>query len=301
MSNFVVISVIMPAYNAGRYITQSINSVLAQSFNNYELIVVDDGSTDDTVKQVLAISDPRIILITKKNGGVSSARNTGIKAACGVYIAFLDADDIWVPIKLEKQINFLESNSDFGMVYSNAYVFSENIQDSYLLLGTESLESHNTHCRLLIFNFIPTLTVMIKKNVLENFGFEVFDNDLNPVEDWDLWIRVSKICKIYGLREPMAFYRNHSGGISKNFENLRTQEYKVLVKHLLTYNESNPSLRKLALFCWERRHLKRLLIIGQFSQSIRKILFLINEYGFFYIIGNFLHWFLAYMKRKVFK
>src|ERR1041385_423561 len=114
------ITVLMPAYNAGKYIREAIESVLRQTHSNFELLIVNDGSTDDTVSVILSFDDPRIVLVNKEHEGIAQALNTGLRLAYTHYVARFDADDICMPDRLEKQFNFLEDHPDYVMVGSDA-------------------------------------------------------------------------------------------------------------------------------------------------------------------------------------
>ena len=126
-----LVSIIMPAFNAAYFIQESIQSVLAQSFSDFELIVINDGSTDDTSALVQNVKDPRIILIEQENAGVAAARNNGIEVSRGKFIAFLDSDDLWSKTKIEKQVNLLTSNPEIGLTYSDIFCFEKSLKDSY--------------------------------------------------------------------------------------------------------------------------------------------------------------------------
>nr|WP_256498773.1 glycosyltransferase family A protein [Chroococcidiopsis sp. CCNUC1] len=118
LSDMPKVSVIIPAYNAMKYLPATLGSLLSQTFDDFEAIVVNDGSFDETEKWVSQIEDPRVKLICQQNKGLAGARNTGINQATGEYIAFLDADDLWEPSKLEKQVAVLEENPEVGLVYT---------------------------------------------------------------------------------------------------------------------------------------------------------------------------------------
>src|SRR3990172_11738749 len=121
-----LVSVIIPTYNGSRFIRETIQSVIGQSYSKIEIIVIDDGSTDDTSLVVKSITDQRITYIQQKNAGVSTARNHGITVSKGDYIAFLDHDDVWLPCKLEKQLSLFEQNPKVAMVYADTFIIDEN-------------------------------------------------------------------------------------------------------------------------------------------------------------------------------
>ena len=164
------VSVIIPAYNADNFIAESVTSALNQTYPDVEIIVVNDGSTDNTEKSLAPFMD-LIIYIKKENGGPASARNIAIKRSTGEYICFLDADDIFLPHKLERQVNFMEKNSECGLVFADASIIGgkEAIRRDSLLGGLPVYQGH-VFRHLFINNFIITLTVMIRREVLDKCG-----------------------------------------------------------------------------------------------------------------------------------
>lgn len=265
-----LVSIIMPAYNAARTILESIESVLAQSYRQWELIVVDDGSTDGTSATVEKVADQRVLLLKQENSGVAAARNRDLEQAQGEYIAFLDSDDIWVPEKLEKQVDVFrnEKKGNTGLVYTEKRCFSEKTADAYACRSRQFDDIADNFLRLLIFNYIATLTVMTKKSVIEDVG--MFDESLFGTEDWDLWIRIAKRYEIACIDEELAYYRVHEQGISKNRRRTIEEVYKVMQKHL--ENGAVPKSvirkaywlyyrRKVYLFYTEKRYLKSFLYL----------------------------------------
>ena len=241
--DFHLVSIIMPAFNAGKYIKKSIDSVLLQSYTNWELIIINDGSTDNTIYIVEQYNDSRIKILNQTNQGVAQARNTGIFNSKGYYIAFLDSDDVWLENKLEVQIKFMVNNPNFILSYTDYYSFVNNekiINNKQLLpFKIEKIED-----KLLVFNFIPTLTVMVISPILKKL--KGFDINLFGPEDWELWIRISDLGDFYFIDQKLAMYREHVGGISKNKFNQLLNEYKVLKLHVL--QSGNVELIKCALW-----------------------------------------------------
>lgn len=212
------ISVIIPTYNRALLLKKAIESVLNQTVQDYEIIVIDDGSTDDTREIVNSFSSPKIKYLYQKNSGRSHARNQGLKIAKGRYIAYLDSDDMFLPDKLERQISILDENKDFGMVYTSARVFDENgielfNQDKF---GNKRLYYEATDTGW-IYNkiafYIPLTiilpSVIVRSEIQKKVGY--FDVNLHRFEDTDMWRRISKECKIYAMSEPLCIIRTHSG------------------------------------------------------------------------------------------
>jgi len=272
-NNTPFVSIIMPAYNAENFISKSIQSILSQSYQHWELIVINDGSKDNTSSVVKNFDNKRIILLEQENGGVSKARNRGIQNAKGDYIAFLDSDDLWLENKLEIQVKYMLDNPNVVLSYMD---YSSFIGDDVVVKNKQlyPFVINNLNERLLVFNFIATLTVMVKSNILKEIGG--FDIQLFGPEDWDLWIKVSQKGEIGYANENLALYREHNAGISKNKKRQLEEEYKVLKRYIL--QGENQKLKKYALwfynlklanFYFSQRDLK------SFSDSYLKMIKLI--------------------------
>ena len=218
-----LVSVVIPTYNSGRFIAQAIQSVLDQSYARYEVIVIDDGSTDET-KDVLREFDGRIRYLYQANRGPSAARNAGIRLARGEYICFLDADDIWTPNKLEVQLTFMEQHPDIGLVFSDEEEISAEGDICQSLLAQSRFHSdlvsqkplQDAFRKLLIENRIPTSTVMVRKACFAKAG--LFDESLRVVEDRDMWLRIAANFGIACLPLILGKKREHEGNISTNSE-----------------------------------------------------------------------------------
>lgn len=238
-----LVSIIMPAYNAEKFISKSIESVLQQTYQNWELLVVNDGSKDNTSSIVKLFNYTRIKLIEQENGGVSKARNTGIANSTGEFIAFLDSDDLWLKDKLEIQVKYMMNNQNIVLSYGDYLSF---IEDGKIIENKQlyPFKIKDLKQRLLVFNSIATLTVMVKSDVLK--ATSGFDTELFGPEDWDLWIKISQKGDIGYIKENLAMYREHEGGISKNKKRQLDEEYKVLNRHVLQSN--NEILKKYALW-----------------------------------------------------
>lgn len=209
---FPLVSVIIPTYNTATYLAQAIDSALSQSLKDMEIIVVDDGSIDETVN-ILRPYKKIIRYFYQPNSGRSAARNTGIFQAQGKYIAFLDADDLWLPDRLAQQIPILEENPDTLLVYSQAKVIDSQgnnrlIRDNPSIIGGSLNDSSQAVKQLISGNFIPILTVTLRKSILEQTG--LFDDKLSYAEDWDLWLRIAELGKISFVPGCFACYRVES-------------------------------------------------------------------------------------------
>lgn len=205
-----LISVVIPTHNRADLLPRAINSVLNQTYIDFEIIVVSDGSTDNTSEIVNGFTkaDDRVKFIEyapAKGGNV--ARNTGIDAAKGEYIAFLDDDDEWLPEKLQKQIEIVEADEKIGLVYTGVHIIYVNEKVEYNSL---SKEAGDLSKRILIDNCVGTTsTVLLRKSVLEKSG--IFDVELGALQDFDLWIRVCQHSNVGVVSEPMINYYNYLG------------------------------------------------------------------------------------------
>jgi glycosyltransferase involved in cell wall biosynthesis len=220
-----LVSIIMPAYNAEKYIAASIESVLAQTFSDWELIVVDDGSTDSTatVVQEFATRDPRVRYIFQENGRLGKARNTGITNSTGRLIAFLDSDDLWLPTKLEVQTRAMaENNAD--VVYSKSYVFcDENIDDETQTLTSSvgKFSGPDFFDSLIRYPQIPVLTVLFKRSALDRVGLFEEGKAYHGCEDYDLWLRLARAGLVfYGMPDILARYRRHGTAMTAMRSNM---------------------------------------------------------------------------------
>jgi glycosyltransferase involved in cell wall biosynthesis len=205
------VSVIIPAYNSEVYIAEALHSVLAQTFKNYEVIVVDDGSSDGTLR-VAKSFEPQVKVLAKQNGGPASARNLAINSSLGDYLSFLDSDDLWVEDKLERQTALLDENLDVGLVYSEALMFIE--KDGEKKLEGKIGYAADPSFRLLLFgDYIPNSTVMIRRACVEKAGLLNESRELIGVEDYEYWMRIARHFPIAGIPRPLAYYRIREGNL----------------------------------------------------------------------------------------
>ena len=211
-----LVSIIMPSYNTGRFIAESIESVLAQTYPDWELIIVDDCSTDNTDEIVASFHDDRIrYLKNEKNSGAATSRNRALREAKGKWIAFLDSDDLWLPEKLEKQIAFMEKN-DYHFSYTDYIEIDEDSKpNGKSVSGPKKLGKTGMHN----YCWLGCLTVMYDA---EYVGL-VQIADIKKNNDYAIWLKVCRKAKCYLLNENLASYRRRSGSISNH-------SYKSLIK-----------------------------------------------------------------------
>lgn len=229
-----LISVIIPCFNSGKFIEDTLNSVLNQSYQNLEIIVVDDGSSDNTlvIIQKMAGIDNRIKYFQIQHSGRPSVpRNYGIKKASGSLMAFLDSDDLWTKEKLFCQVKYLNDNPGANFVYSmsisygNVNVFSENFE----LFPLPFRIAHNREELIKKGNTIPVSTVLIRKEVLEDGGGFDESPDLKAVEDYDLWLRLGGKYEFNFIPRIHLYYRIHAGQFSADWD-IKQERLKILAK-----------------------------------------------------------------------
>jgi len=215
LSNTPRVSVVIPAYNAARTVVETIRSALDQTVYHIEVIAVDDGSTDATADLIRAIEDPRVTLVTRENGGISAARNTGIEHARGDWVAFLDADDIWLPHKLERQLEMMAQKPGCMASQGSAYFVDDNLEHPQLRHCVPVADPLLTFLR---FQNLPNAASswIVKHELLDRIG--PFDPDLVILQDWELSLRLARYANPLCIDEPLTLYRVHPGNISRNID-----------------------------------------------------------------------------------
>jgi len=228
MTNDPLVSVIMPAYNAAPFIAAAIDSVLAQTYTQFELIVVDDGSTDETAHIVHSYGR-RVRYIFQQNARQAAARNCGLRQASGELCAFIDADDIWLPEKLEKQVAFFKQHPEVGLVYCSMQMIDRggnSLKECQANLRGEALS------QILLGKLagVGGSTSIVPRRVVEEIGG--FDTSLPPCEDTDLFWRIASLYPIDYLDEVLVLYRLHSQNDHYHLENM-TRAWKLLYRKAL--------------------------------------------------------------------
>jgi glycosyltransferase involved in cell wall biosynthesis len=227
------VSVVIPAYNAAWCVRKAIDSVLSQDFHDLELIVVDDGSTDDTAS-ILASYGEALRVVHKPNGGMSSARNAGILAARGELVAFLDADDWWLAGKLARQVALMHARPEVGFSSTAARVEDPQGQLLNLWPCPEWQGSYLAH----LFDSNAGIAggssaLMVRRALLDRTG--IYDESLGGVEDADLWIRLAAVSEYACVPETLVVVLRRAGSVSRNVESMRAGAIRVMQKnrHLL--------------------------------------------------------------------
>jgi glycosyltransferase involved in cell wall biosynthesis len=219
------VSVVIPSYNCAKFVTEAVESVLGQTYPVHELLVIDDGSTDDTKVQLEPYAN-RIRYIWKENGGVSSARNRGIKESTGDLVAFLDADDVWHPRKLELQISCLQKHPEIGLIGAKTISWPDS---TFPEIPTEIPELEKIPFEnLVVQNYLGTSLIIIRREILDRVG--EFDCQLRVAEDHDLWLRIARITEVANLPLRLGGYRHVVGSLSKHAQSMELGMRLVLNK-----------------------------------------------------------------------
>jgi glycosyltransferase involved in cell wall biosynthesis len=217
----------VPAYNQAHYLGESIQSVLDQTYQDFEIVVVDDGSTDNTHQVAEGFDDPRIRYIYQENGGLSAARNTGIRHTTGCFLTFLDADDLLLPGNLASLATALETEPETGFVAGQTVLFDD--RDRRLRTDAHPSKPLDDSSQLLLGNRFAVGSMMVRRSWLEKV--EPFDETLRACEDWDLWLRLAKAgCSMKLIKEPVFLYRVHSEQMTRGAKRMRQAMLAVLDK-----------------------------------------------------------------------
>jgi glycosyltransferase involved in cell wall biosynthesis len=235
-----LVSVVIPAYNAEAYIGAAVDSVLVQSFRDFELIVVDDGSSDSTASRLGGYGDS-LRWIRQPNGGVSRARNRGVESSRGRLVAFLDADDVWLPEKLGRQASLLGSRSECRACYTAATHTDGALRPIAVERCTEG--TITTLNLLLRGNMVPAggSSVLCERELLMEAGG--FDPGLSLCADWDMWLRLAARTRFAGIDDPLVYYRRTPGSMSGDPRVLEKDTLALLTKAFSERDAPGPGTR----------------------------------------------------------
>jgi glycosyltransferase involved in cell wall biosynthesis len=240
-----LVSIVIPAYNAEKYLADAVRSAQTQDYEHLEVIIVDDGSTDSTpeLAKGFAAADARVRVVSQSNGGLSSARNTGLRHARGDFVSFLDSDDTLHPLKVSRQLGALQS-TDAGLAFSDYYTADENLVPQMISVTRPYLDDLNE--QLPLQNVFPAHAALIRREIVDYVG--VFDEGLPSAEDWDYWIRCAKVTAMVYVPGALCCYRLHSGQMHNDRRRMRLSQLRVVRKH---YHPGSPQ-RRLAMagFHW---------------------------------------------------
>lgn len=244
------VSVLIPSFNHRQFVEECVESVLAQTHIDFEIVVVDDGSKDGSLEVLRAFGD-KILLLKLPQKGTQAARNAAIAASSGEYLALLDSDDVWLPIKLERQVAVLDQRPDVGLVYSLAYQIDAHgaLLNEGRTIGRQLESSPSALEQFIVGNSIPAPTAIFRRSCLDKVGG--FDESFLGSGDWDLWLRISAHYEVAFIPEPLALYRLHEFNTTKAlFKNHAYYEerYAVISKTMENYPRLIPDGAQRAAF-----------------------------------------------------
>jgi len=281
----------MPVYNAENYIKQTIDSILTQTFVDFEFLIIDDGSSDKSLQILSTYTDPRIkVFKNERNIGYVRTLNKLIKLSKGEYIARQDNDDISFPKRLEKQVHFLNKNQEIGICGSNAMIFGTKKNMTFLPLHDEEIRAY-----MIFSNPIYHPTVMYRKTLFNELGVDKYDESLCPAEDYAMWFNASKKTKLANLTEPLLKYRiheNNTGSLNKNIQDENANKVrKDIFKFTLSMDISTEEIRLLSLIY--KRDLINYENLISYEQLLIKILHKNSEIKYFNerVLKNLLFYF----------
>lgn len=264
------VSIITPLYNDKKYIEQAIKSILNQTYKDFEMIIVDDGSTDGSGELVRNKFRDKVRYIHQENKGAATAVNKGISLSQGDYIAFCDSDDWWLPEKLEKQVKFLEVNQNFGLIYSDAFLAKDGILTRKTWLQSRKVlpcSGGKEKCLISLFskNFIPApLTVLMRKSVIDRVG--LFNENFSSTYDYEYWFRILEAgIQIAFSDKPLAVWNSHIGQGSRRIRKMKLDQVKILREFLIR----NPEFIKDHPFLVTNKFIKSFLglLLGKTSSK----------------------------------
>jgi glycosyltransferase involved in cell wall biosynthesis len=239
-----LVSVVVITYNTAEYVAHAIESVLEQTWKNLELIVVDDGSTDETPQVVGRFADHRLKYVRQENQGPNAARNRGIRESRGEFVAFLDSDDWWLPDKICRQVSVAVANSKAGLVYSLAVSVDVSGKEN---ARTESIVTGRVVDQLLLGQCIAgsASSAMVRRKTIDTVG--TFDASLHYAEDWEYWIRIAAEFDVACVPEYDVYLLNRPGSRGKNALATRDQSLQFIHDALDRYAPGRPWFRRTAL------------------------------------------------------
>lgn len=305
--NNIKVSIVMPAFNSSKYIRQTIDSVLGQTFDNFELIIVDDGSVDDTANIVSEYTsrDSRVKYFYQKNRKQAAARNYGVSLAVGTYIAFIDSDDLWVKNKLSLMVEAFESGEQ-DLLFSGCYIFSEDFdEDKFQYYDSMRVVEATYHGfsgvrSFLEYNRVPMSTVLVRRQIFSELSF---DEVYVPAEDYHLWLRMLLSgYKLRSLPDPLVAYRMHDS--SSSAQDRGVTDVVIQIVSALRGMSEDKKIKKL-FSSHLNSHLTRRLSrvsdfkgVDEFSKECTSLG--VNSYLFnFFFINNFVLYGLFRLNRKL--
>ncbi len=243
MNDAPFVSVVVPAYNVEPFLAETLTSIQRQTYREFEAIVVDDGSTDRTgeIARQFADQDTRFTLLRQPNAGTAAACNTALKQARGKWIAFLEADDVWLPGKLAAQLDLPKQEPHANLLFTDYFSWDGQNDLGRRYSNPDKFPDGDVGRALIFFDLFCTSTVMIKRETLNVVG--LFDAEVPVGQDWDLWLRIAEHgLWAKGVRQPLARYRVWSGNVSRNI--IRMCECNALILEKALARPQNASRRR---------------------------------------------------------
>ncbi|MCT7983245.1 glycosyltransferase family 2 protein [Laspinema sp. A4] len=275
-----LVSVVVPVYNVETYIAETIQSILNQTYSNFEILLVNDGSSDRSIEIIQTFDDPRITLIHQENQGVSAARNRGIAQAKGEYVALIDGDDIWAPEKLEKHVEHLEKSPKIGLSFCrSAFIDLKGMPlGIYQMPRLHNIEPHHILCRNPIGNgSVPVIRraalEAIKHPSTRNNGASIsyFDESLHHLEDVECWLRIAlkSDWQVEGIPEALTLYRVNLAGASTKVDQQIASLEKMLLKTATYAPELVAEWGSMARAYQIRFLSRRMVSLGKGKQAVK--------------------------------
>lgn len=237
------VSVVIPAYNTLAYLPQSLASALGQTFTDFDVLIVNDGSTDAIEAWAAQLTDPRVRLVTQANQGLPGARNTGITDTEGEYIAFLDGDDLWKPDKLAKQVALLDSRPEVGLVHTSVSFI--DARGDAISSPVAAHGDGDVYREFLTFNEFYMVrcgsTPLVRRACFGKVG--LFDPSLKFAEDWEMWTRVAAHYHVATIAENLVLYRQHASNLTKNYAIMTPHFTKIIERAFADAPEKYRDLR----------------------------------------------------------
>jgi len=265
-----LVSVVMPCYNGELYLREAIDSILNQTYKNLELIIINDGSKDSSEKIILSYTDSRVkYLINEQNSGICVTLNKGLDAAQGMYIARMDCDDISMPERFAKQVAYLESHPEVGIVGSDIITFGDGLEDRYF-----DFVHDKEGCKAgLLFNTcFAHPTVMFRRDIVDEHHL-CYDDEYCGLEDFELWSRIAQYSELVNLPEPLLRYRHHKAQVTQNVTKKVSDKEVEFHKHLfaqyaqLSEEENNA----LVAYCFGKWNEMDIQVFNDLISALRKV------------------------------
>jgi glycosyltransferase involved in cell wall biosynthesis len=222
------VSIVIPAYNHAKFLKGTIESALAQTWRDYEIVVVDDGSKDDT-PAVAAQFGEAIHYVRQANQGMAATRNTALRHATGAIISFLDDDDLWLPNYLATVVPYFQADASLAAVHTGYQLTSDEAGRDYPGHSSRTVPADQLYDTLIEGGFYPPSSVSVRRRILDQVGF--FDEGLQGYADWELWLRICRAHKFIGIPKELIKYRIHAGGLSSNVQHMTDDRLKAVRKH----------------------------------------------------------------------